>query len=246
MGILRDPKAQETPGSAKRRSLQPDFANLGPLKPGGTVGFVNFRDSTERKKGKKSGEDDEMDSEDDEDNSILGKADEEEGKEDDLHLSPDDIRRQGELAESIRKIKVRQELLLVSLPPANCCTQLKRQHSSASLATNTPPAESASPKTAGDTPATNDPSTTPPAVAAATAAETPKPAANPLNGGFIGSPLKKQRASVSHSDEDAMRRRMESGLSQEITNVGPGDSTKATNPLETHPQKPQETEDEEL
>ncbi|PWY64643.1 hypothetical protein BO83DRAFT_138619 [Aspergillus eucalypticola CBS 122712] len=228
MGILRDPKAQETPGSAKRRSLQPDFANLGPLKPGGTVGFVNFRDSTERKKGKKSGEDDEMDSEDDEDNSILGKADEEEGKEDDLHLSPDDIRRQGELAESIRKIK------------------LKRQHSSASLATNTPPAESASPNTAGDTPATNDPSTTPPAVAAATAAETPKPAANTLNGGFIGSPLKKQRASVSHSDEDAMRRRMESGLSQEITNVGPGDSIKATNPLETHPQKPQETEDEEL
>lgn len=110
MGILRDSKAQETPGSAKRRSLQPDFANLGPLKPGGTVGFLNFRDSTDNqrkgKKDKKIGEDDEMDSEDDEDNSILGKADEEEGKDDDLHLSPDDIRRQGELAESIRKIKV--------------------------------------------------------------------------------------------------------------------------------------------
>ncbi|PWY84491.1 hypothetical protein BO94DRAFT_536047 [Aspergillus sclerotioniger CBS 115572] len=230
MGILRDSKAQETPGSAKRRSLQPDFANLGPLKPGGTVGFLNFRDSTgnqrKGKKDKKTGDDDEMDSEDDEDNSILGKADEEEGKDDDLHLSPDDIRRQGELAESIRKIK------------------LKRQHSSASLATNTPPAETASPGASGETP---DLSNTPPAVAAATATpEAPKPAANTLDGGFIGSPLKKQRASVSQSDEESMRRRIESGLSQEITNIGPEDGSTSANPLGAHPPKPQETEDEEL
>lgn len=108
MGMLKDPKSQETPGSAKRRSLQPDFANIGPLKPGGTVGFLNFRDSTENKqKGKKNktAGDDDMDSDDDDDDSILGKADDEEAKEDDQHLSPDDIRRRGELAEGVRKIK---------------------------------------------------------------------------------------------------------------------------------------------
>lgn len=84
-------------------------------------------------------------------------------------------------------------------------------------------------------------------MAAVTAApEAPKPTVNTLNGGFIGSPLKKQRASVSQSDEESMRRRIESGLSQEITNVGPEDRSSAANSLGAHLQKPQETEDEEL
>lgn len=112
MGILKDPKAQETPGSTKRRSLQPDFSNLGPLKPGGTVGFLNFRDNKQdkrkNKKDKKASKnDDDMDSDDDDDDSILGKADDEETKEDTHHLSPDDSRFGGELAEGVRKIKVR-------------------------------------------------------------------------------------------------------------------------------------------
>lgn len=109
MGILKDPKTQETPGSAtKRRSLQPDFSNLGPLKPGGTVGFLNFRDNQqEKRKNKKNKKtDDDMDSDDDDDDSILGKADDEEAKGDDHNLSPDDIRFGGELAEGVRKIKV--------------------------------------------------------------------------------------------------------------------------------------------
>lgn len=112
MKIMKDPKAQETPGSTKRRSLQPDFANLGPLKPGGTVGFLNFRDSAENKgkKGKKGAGDDEMDSDDEDDDSILGKADDEEARDQDRPLSPDDLRRQGELAEGLRQIKVRDEL----------------------------------------------------------------------------------------------------------------------------------------
>lgn len=113
MGILKDRKSQETPGSTKRRSIQPDFANLGPLKPGGTVGFLNFRDADSnsaktRKAKKPNGKD--MDSDDDDDDSILGKADEEEAKDVDVHLSPDDIRRQGELAEGVRKIKVSRAL----------------------------------------------------------------------------------------------------------------------------------------
>ena len=104
MGILKDPKAQDTP-AAKRKSLQADFANLGPLKPEGTVGFLNFRDQKSSRKGSKG--DDEMDSDDDDvENPILGKADDEETKDDDLFLSPDDIKRQGELAEGVRKIRV--------------------------------------------------------------------------------------------------------------------------------------------
>lgn len=107
MGILKDPKTQETP-VAKRKSLQADFANLGPLKPGGTVGFLNFREQESARRRKKGG--DEMDSEDDDtDNPILGKADDEEDKDNDdnRHLSPDDIKRQGELEEGVRKIRVR-------------------------------------------------------------------------------------------------------------------------------------------
>lgn len=106
MGILKDPKVQETPAATKRKSIQADFANLGPIKPGGSVGFLNFRENEAKpRKGKKSV--DEMDSDDDDtDNPILGKADDEEAKDDDRFLSPDDIQRQGELAESLRKIRV--------------------------------------------------------------------------------------------------------------------------------------------
>lgn len=105
MGILKDPKVQDTP-AAKRKSIQADFSNLGPLKSEGTVGFLNFRDHDSGRKGKKAN-DDEMDSDDDDtDNPILGKADEEEAKDDDRFLSPDDIKRQGELAEGVERIRV--------------------------------------------------------------------------------------------------------------------------------------------
>jgi len=105
MGIWKDPKAQETP-AAKRKSLQADFSNLGPLKPGGAVGFLNFRDQESGRKGNKG--DDEMDSDDDEkENPILLKADDDEDREDNKFLSPDDIKRQGELEEGVRKIRVR-------------------------------------------------------------------------------------------------------------------------------------------
>lgn len=128
MGILRDSKAQEVPGSTtKRRSLQPDFSNLGPLKPGGTVGFLNFRDGEQEKrknsKGKKT--DDDMDSDDDDDDDpIVGKADDEDGKDDDRFLSPDDIRFQGELAEGVRKIKVSD--LSDHQPSFLCCNDTDR------------------------------------------------------------------------------------------------------------------------
>ncbi|KAL4810311.1 hypothetical protein BDV18DRAFT_55938 [Aspergillus unguis] len=211
MGILKDSKSQETPGSVKRRSQQLDFANLGPLKPGGTVGFLNFRDSTNgRKKDKKNKDDDEMDSDEDEDDRILNQADEEEEKEDDQHLSPDDIRRQGELAEGLRQIK------------------LKRQHSAASLAGSSR-RDTASPKTTEATPTSSNISTTPPTATsapAATGTSETQQAMGSLNSEFVGSPLKKQRPSVSQADEASVRRRMESGLSQQIGEVlGSGDKS---------------------
>ncbi|OJJ60916.1 hypothetical protein ASPSYDRAFT_778921 [Aspergillus sydowii CBS 593.65] len=216
MGILKDSKTQETPGSAKRRSQQLDFANLGPLKPGGTVGFLNFRDNTEgrkkdKQKNKAMADDDDMDSDDDEDDRILNQADEEEDKDkDNQHLSPDDIKRQGELAEGLRQIK------------------LKRQHSAASLAGSS---RRESPNTTGATPASSTFSTTPPTATSAPAGTTSaapetQQQPNTVNGEFIGSPLKKQRPSVSQADESSFRRRMESGLSKQISEVlGSGDKS---------------------
>lgn len=112
MGILSNSKAQEkeTPASAKRRSTQTDFSKLGPLKPGGAVGFVGFRDADQKaskiRKGSKGIESD-MESDDDDEDPILGKVEGEESKDGNTHLSPDDLKRQGELAEGVRKIKVR-------------------------------------------------------------------------------------------------------------------------------------------
>lgn len=113
MGILNNPKAQdkETPGAAKRRSTQTDFAKLAPLKPGGAVGFVGFRDvdqkSPKNRRGSKKGSESDMDSDDDEEEDpIIGKVEVEESKDGNSLLSPDDIKRQGELAEGVRKIKV--------------------------------------------------------------------------------------------------------------------------------------------
>lgn len=220
MGIFKDPKAPETP-APKRKSLQADFSNLGPLKPGGTVGFLNFRDQKSSRKTKKA--DDEMDSDDDDtDNPILGKADDEEDKDSDRFLSPDDIKRQGELEEGVRKIRVSARSTdcfhradLLTFP------QLKRQHS-AEPATGS--AEiSADTSASGTTPPVPERAATPPKTTASaeTSEQQPQPTVSSEEG-FLGSPLKKQRASVSMADENALRRRIaeSSGRINEV--LGPG------------------------
>jgi hypothetical protein len=108
MGILKS-KSPEKEAPAKRRS-QPDFASLGPLKPGGAVGFLNYREGEDsaagtRRKSKKGSESD-MDSDEDGEAPVIEKAENEETTDATTHLSPDDIRRQGDLAEGVRKIKV--------------------------------------------------------------------------------------------------------------------------------------------
>lgn len=113
MGILKSSKPQkDTEKSARRKSAQPDFSKIGPLKPGGGAGFLNFRDgesttSKSRRKSKKGNASD-MDSDDDDEDigSIVGKAELEEEKEGNTPLSPEDAKYQGELAEGVRQIKV--------------------------------------------------------------------------------------------------------------------------------------------
>lgn len=115
MGILKPSSKPESKNGApatKRSSLQSDFASLEPLKSRNTAGFVNFRESEERfsKSRKKSdgGDESDMDSDDEDGPSIVGKAEDEESKDINSHLSPDDARQQGELAEGVRQIKVSQ------------------------------------------------------------------------------------------------------------------------------------------
>ena len=70
----------------------------------------------------------------------------------------------------------------------------------------------------------------------------------------MGSPLKKQRASVSQADENALRRRIESGLSQPVSGAldsaaseGPQTAGADSSSFGAQPQPvSQENEDEEL
>ncbi|KAK0363506.1 hypothetical protein LTR02_011445 [Friedmanniomyces endolithicus] len=111
MGMSAGQEEQQTPASSKRKSSAADFANLGPLKAGGTVGFSGYRDSTAKRKDK--GKDaDAMDSDaEEEDHERLqdGEQDVEVKDENGRLLSPEDARRQGELAEGVQKIKLKRQ-----------------------------------------------------------------------------------------------------------------------------------------
>lgn len=114
MGILPSPKAHDKPiaSTAKRRSVQTDFANLKPLKPGGALGFSKFRDSEYRSplgdaKDISLKEDSDMDSDEDVSrNGKISKHEDAESQDSNSMLSPEDAKRQGELADSLQKIRV--------------------------------------------------------------------------------------------------------------------------------------------
>ncbi len=119
MGILQPPKSEKPTTVAKRKSLNAEFASLGPLKKEGTIGFSTFRDNETRpklrRKSSKREDLDAMDSEsEDEETEVVGKMEDVEDveikKEDDL-LSSEDAERTGELAEGVRKIKVRIQIV---------------------------------------------------------------------------------------------------------------------------------------
>ncbi|KAL8812026.1 MAG: hypothetical protein Q9200_001358, partial [Gallowayella weberi] len=117
MGMLQQSNAPvrlpET--NSKRKSLQDAFAGLKPLKPGGTVGFSGFRETATQSvrrsgaKSKVSKADSDMD-ESDEDDDVADRTparNEENETQETSHttLSPEDARRQDEVAEGVQKIR---------------------------------------------------------------------------------------------------------------------------------------------
>lgn len=116
MGIRPASKSQDKPTTttAKRRSVKTDFSNLKPLKPGGALGFSNFRDTDTRstslgdskdKSSKKEASD--MDSDEDDGDKVPLKLEDFEAQvAPNTMLSPEDAKRQGELADGVQKIRV--------------------------------------------------------------------------------------------------------------------------------------------
>ncbi|EMC92700.1 hypothetical protein BAUCODRAFT_43770, partial [Baudoinia panamericana UAMH 10762] len=105
MGILQNPEAEKKPVVTKRKPSGPDFSKLGPLKAGGTVGFSGYRESTAKRKNKPV-DGDAMDSDaDDEDDERLPKGEPEVEVKDENGrlLSPEDAKRQRELAEGLKR-----------------------------------------------------------------------------------------------------------------------------------------------
>lgn len=213
MGILA-PKQQSkaTPGSTKRRSAQVDFGTLAPLKQGGTVGFSTFRDNgpTIKKPSnpKKPSNGDvganamlEDSEEDDEDDAGV-KMEDVDDKDIKTHLSPEDARFQGELAEGVGRIKVRGSCSF-NIFLLNFSSQLKRQHSAEPLNANS----RKSPASVGTDSHGATPPPTEPAATAPTLSSSVFGASLP-DDSVVGSPLKKHRASLYDMDNETMQKRL--------------------------------------
>ncbi|MCJ1317119.1 hypothetical protein MMC15_002441 [Xylographa vitiligo] len=215
MGILRSSKPEKPASStAKRRSVQTDFANLKPLKPGGALGFTTFRDASDprdKSAAKKSMNDDEMESDDDEVVKEEGIIKTEEVDGDDFRnslLSPEDAKRQGELSEGVKKIKLKRQHSFE--PPHNSPSQPPATRGK-SISNSTTPTSANSPPTLL-TNAVYEPATSTPQDSKDPWSATPKSTdtwgegekaiwslgeKKLEDGNIIGSPMKKQRASVS-------------------------------------------------
>ncbi|KAK4547757.1 hypothetical protein LTR36_000715 [Oleoguttula mirabilis] len=180
MGIMSNPELEKTPQTSKRKASGPDFSKLGPLKAEGTVGFSGYRDSASAKRKDQKKNADAMDSDaDDEDDERLpnrnqdGEVKDENGR----LLSPEDARRQGELAEGVQKIK------------------LKRQHSAEPLGELSSARKSPHLKT------DDSPAGTPQSVNSTSAnAGTPPDGLSPMHGDdvvdTVASPFKRHRSSM--------------------------------------------------
>lgn len=227
MGILPSKKEEKTPASAKRRSLHADFSSLGPLKKEGTVGFSQFRDTekgpkTKGKSSKKGEEDMDSDSDDDDAANVGSFAMEDDDvdtrKEPGL-LSPEDAERTGQIAEGVRKMKVGDGPSWVFRHGLRYY-QLKRQHSAEPLSSNGNPeprknSKSGTPSAASTPKPGNDfTETTPPPVPG----HVPGPVKTNVDTKqeeeeIIGSPLKKQRASIAGLDDISIQQRLGAGMS---------------------------------
>lgn len=109
MGILKQKEAASIenakPGPSKRASVQVDIAKLKPLKPGGALGFTGVRDGTSP--GNDSNKDaDDMDSDNDTANDMNDKIDDVDEDVKNSLLSPEDAKKQGEIADGVERIRV--------------------------------------------------------------------------------------------------------------------------------------------
>ncbi|EKD12167.1 uncharacterized protein L3040_003366 [Drepanopeziza brunnea f. sp. 'multigermtubi'] len=197
MGILNAKQQKGTPTATKRRSTQLDFSNLAPLKPGGTVGFSSFRDSDSsdrrnksRKKSNGSNGPGAMveDSDDDDDEvEIVGKMEDVDDKDVKASLSPEDAKFSGELADGVGRIKLKRQH---SVEPLNANSRKSPASSTSTSLGATPPAELPALAHGG------------PNVFGGLPAET-----------AMGSPLKKQRASLYDIDSETVKQRFGTGFS---------------------------------
>ncbi|KAF2178818.1 hypothetical protein K469DRAFT_325011 [Zopfia rhizophila CBS 207.26] len=193
MGILAPEKAQQkSPVSLRRKSTGLDLSGLKPLNAStGTKNFAGYRDPSAQSPKSKRKDADAMDSDADDEDEI--KVEDVDDDKDDGKgmLSPEDALRQGELAEGVRKIK------------------LKRQHSAEPL--NQPAASPAARGTSGS-PISGTPI---PATEGGAADPTTKPASalpsDLSTEGTVGSPFKKQRASLPGFD-DSVRKSLGAAL----------------------------------
>ncbi|KAK3705476.1 hypothetical protein LTR37_013293 [Vermiconidia calcicola] len=189
MGVLELPDTEKTSMPTKRKVSGADFSKLGPLKSTGTVGFSGYRDADNAKRKDKKRDTDAMDSdaEDEDGEHLQNGADEAEIKQEDGSLlSPEDARRQGELAEGVQKIK------------------LKRQHSAEPLSEPSSTRKSSYLKTE-DSPSGGTPQSMNSTDAnAGTPTEGMSPRHNSEPSETIGSPFKRQRASMAGLDSGIM------------------------------------------
>ncbi|KAF5849006.1 hypothetical protein GGP41_010145 [Bipolaris sorokiniana] len=178
MGILtsKEPPKVTSP-AAKRKSGTLDFGSLKPLNAdAGTKNFGGYRETSPKSKKKNQ---DAMDSDaDDEDDVKLEDMDDDKDVIDKGLLSPEDALKQGELAEGVRKIKLKRQH---SAEPVGRPAGASISDASGSPLSGTP---------APDASSSNDASTSAPANSSETNSSNP-----------LASPFKKQRASLPGFDE---------------------------------------------
>ncbi|KAK5269569.1 hypothetical protein LTR99_007003 [Exophiala xenobiotica] len=198
MGILSTPKSEKAPSSAKRRSIAAELPKLGPLKKEGAAGFSGFRDAGARRPQKsKRGSDDEMDSDSgDEHGGIIGKMEDindADVKRDPTMLGPEDAERAGQVAEGIRKMKLKRQHSAEPLN-SNGITEARKSSKSGS------PSTASTPKIGGEELATS------PGTSNLDNSAGPNLKQEEDESFMVGSPMKRQRASVAEFDADIQSR----------------------------------------
>ncbi|PFH62214.1 hypothetical protein XA68_14621 [Ophiocordyceps unilateralis] len=214
IGVMQSSKnSVPASGSAKRRSGQLDFSNIGPLKAGGTVGFTTFRDRdsdiVQRKKARKKSNGimaaDSDDDDDDDDGQILGRMDDIDNNDGDGKLTQDDSKFGGELADGVNRI------------------HLKRAHSNDGDSGSNP---EASQRTARD-----ESPTLPTAPAGPSQGLGQSVGHDALVDALLGSPLKKARPSIDQTnagDKATPSQSLSAALNDVVEGRSAGTTTTAT------------------